>query len=51
MTVANYQLSQAELLEQAKAATSIIGAISERVHNLNKEIKLREEAPLTGLQL
>ena len=51
MTAANYQLSQAELLEQAKAATAIMRAISERVHNLTEEGKLREEAPLTGLQL
>ena len=51
MTVANYQLSKAELLEQANMATAIMRSISKRVHNLNEEGKHEEDGPLTGLQL
>ena len=51
MTVANYQLSQAELLEQANIATAIMRSISKRVHNLKEEGKHEEDGPLTGLQL
>ena len=37
LTVARYQLSEAERLERAQEATAIMRAISERVHRLTEE--------------
>ena len=51
LTAANYQLSEAQLLERAKLATTIMRAISERVRDLDEEEKLEDDGPLTGLQL
>ena len=51
MTVANYQLSKAQLLEQANIATAIMRSISKRVHNLNEDEKHEEDGPLTDLHL